>query len=169
MYIVLLFLWIEYFIVEIVYILFIFLVDMRIWSLHPKYLDSKGLVALWRESLLAKNVLEGNTRGYKNHPQLLRFKNSENPVQTINQYLNTVYEEAEKRGYNFNKAKINRNYHPTFLKVTTGQIKYEAIHLLKKLKVRDYTRYLKLSSVLSYDYHPLFKLIEGPVESWEII
>jgi hypothetical protein len=30
---------------------------MRIWSLHPKYLDSKGLVALWRESLLAKNVL----------------------------------------------------------------------------------------------------------------
>jgi len=43
---------------------------MRIWSLHPKYLDSKGMVALWREALLAKQVLLNKTKGYKNHPQL---------------------------------------------------------------------------------------------------
>lgn len=48
---------------------------MRIWSLHPKYLDTKGLVALWRETLLAQHVLSGKTKRYKNHPQLARFKN----------------------------------------------------------------------------------------------
>ncbi len=67
---------------------------MRIWSIHPKYLDTKGLVALWRETLLAKNVLTGNTKGYKNHPQLLRFKNTENPLDAINQYLTEIYKEA---------------------------------------------------------------------------
>lgn len=38
--------------------------DMRIWSLHPSYLDAKGLVALWRETLLAQKVLLGATVGY---------------------------------------------------------------------------------------------------------
>jgi hypothetical protein len=43
---------------------------MRLWSLHPQYLDPQGLVALWREALLAQAVLRGKTRGYKHHPQL---------------------------------------------------------------------------------------------------
>lgn len=37
---------------------------MRLWSIHPRYLDTKGLVALWRETLLlAQAVLFGNTKG----------------------------------------------------------------------------------------------------------
>jgi hypothetical protein len=36
---------------------------MRLWTLHPKYLDARGLVALWREALLAQKVLRGATRG----------------------------------------------------------------------------------------------------------
>jgi len=84
---------------------------MRIWSLHPKYLDAKGLVALWRETILAQKVLEGKTKGYKNHPQLNRFKNTDNPVGAIAVYLKYVAEEADKRGYNFDSNKIsNRNY-----------------------------------------------------------
>ncbi len=75
---------------------------MRIWSLHPKYIDSKGLVALWRETLLAQNVLLGKTKGYKNHPQLERFKEHENPLAAIGSYLLYVQEEASERGYNFN-------------------------------------------------------------------
>ncbi|MGH2666461.1 pyrimidine dimer DNA glycosylase/endonuclease V [Flavobacterium sp.] len=67
---------------------------MRIWSLHPKYLDTKALVALWRETLLAKHVLEGKTKGYKNHPQLNRFKEAKYPIDSINQYLSEVYFEA---------------------------------------------------------------------------
>jgi len=74
---------------------------MRIWSIHPKYLDPKGFVALWREALLAKNVLEGKTVGYRNHPQLERFKNSKNPLDAINQYLSNIYDESVDRHFNF--------------------------------------------------------------------
>ena len=38
---------------------------MRLWSLHPRYFDSKGLTAAWREALLARAVLTGQTRGYR--------------------------------------------------------------------------------------------------------
>jgi hypothetical protein len=43
---------------------------MRLWSLHPCHLDAKGLVALWREGLLAQKVQACETNGYRNHPQL---------------------------------------------------------------------------------------------------
>jgi hypothetical protein len=46
---------------------------MRLWSVHPRYLDRQGLTAAWREALLAQKVLTGTTRGYRNHPQLVRF------------------------------------------------------------------------------------------------
>lgn len=142
---------------------------MRIWSLHPKYLDSKGLVALWREALLAKKVLEGKTKGYKNHPQLERFKNSKNPVGTINQYLTIVYQEAIKRGYNFDKNKINFNFKPDQLKVTRGQLDFELTHLLKKLKIRDNERYFELLYKKKFYPHPLFIIINGDIEKWEKI
>ncbi|MFO7790471.1 MAG: pyrimidine dimer DNA glycosylase/endonuclease V, partial [Bacteroidales bacterium] len=79
---------------------------MRIWSLHPQYLDAKGLVALWRETLLAKHVLEGITKGYKHHPQLMRFRQVEKPADAIHYYLEIVWEEAGKRNYNFDKNKF---------------------------------------------------------------
>jgi len=142
---------------------------MRIWSLHPKYLDTKGLVALWRETLLAKNVLEGKTKGYKNHPQLMRFKNSDNPLQVINQYLSAVYQESLTRGYHFNDVKFNINFHPRTLTVTQGQVAYEMQHLLRKLKTRDSQKYRELINQKIIELHPLFIIIEGEKESWEII
>lgn len=142
---------------------------MRIWSLHPKYLDTKGLVALWRETLLAKNVLEGNTKGYKNHPQLLRFKNSEHPLGGINQYLEAVFNEACSRGFQFNEKKFSSNYKPLQLSVTSGQLEFEVKHLLSKLKKRDALLYEKLSNHTLFEPHPLFKVVEGTIEEWEII
>ncbi len=142
---------------------------MRIWSLHPKYLDAKGLVALWREALLAKRVLEGNTIGYKNHPQLNRFKDSNNSVDCINQYLTAVYENSLGRGYNFNKNKINPDFIPTKLTVTDKQMKFEFEHLLKKLEPRDPEQFHKLSHEADIEAHPLFKIIDGEIESWEKI
>jgi len=142
---------------------------MRIWSLHPKYLDAKGLVALWRETLLAKNVLSGNTKGYKNHPQLTRFKNTDNPLYSINQYLAEVYEESQRRGYNFNKAKIDYNYSVAKIPVTNGQIEYEKNHLLKKLEIRDKEKFYILLKETKIQAHPLFRVVEGDVEEWEII
>jgi hypothetical protein len=141
---------------------------MRIWSIHPKYLDTKGLVALWRETLLAKHVLEGKTKGYKNHPQLNRFKATANPVQSINQYLSEVYIEAIKRKYNFDKDKINWNFEPIKISVTKGQLEFEKIHLLKKLKFRDKNKYNEIVSQ-KITTNPIFKIIDGEVENWEII
>ena len=110
---------------------------MRIWSLHPKYLDTKGLVALWRETLLAKKVLEHKTKGYKEHPQLIRFKASTHPVNAFNFYLETVWLEAKKRNYNFDKSKFVEITDIEKLNVNSGQLDFEKSHLLKKLKFRD--------------------------------
>ena len=142
---------------------------MRIWSIHPKYLDTKGLVALWRESLLAKNVLEGNTKGYKNHSQLNRFKNSDNPLDAINQYLEAVYQESLKRGYFFNKEKFNILHKLVTLTVTSKQIEYERRHLLKKLEIRDKDRFNRFLIETKIDPHPLFKIVDGEIENWEIV
>ena len=103
---------------------------MRIWSLHPKYLDSKGIVALWRESLLAKNVLEGNTIGYTRHPQLSRFINSGDPLVFINLYLKYVFDESLSRNYKFDRNKFIFNDMSLKLTVTSGQVEYEFKHLL---------------------------------------
>lgn len=137
--------------------------------MHPKYLDSKGLVALWRETLLAKHVLEGKTKGYTNHPQLLRFKELKNPLDGINQYLSFVYEEASKRAYNFNKDKIDWDFTTTSMVVTTGQMQYEIKHLLNKLKVRDDEKYIEMLAHSEIMPHPIFKVLKGEIEDWEII
>jgi hypothetical protein len=141
---------------------------MRIWSLHPKYLDAKGLVALWRETLLAQYVLEGKTKGYKNHPQLHRFKKSKYPVDAINVYLSFIFEEAKSRGYNFNEKKFDADSRKIKLPVTKGQMKYEMEHLLKKLKTRDPALYKKYKSVKTILPHPMFKIVNGKIEDWEI-
>lgn len=142
---------------------------MRLWSLHPKYLDTKGLVALWREALLAKLVLEGRTKGYKNHPQLNRFRNSGDAVNLINQYLSEVLFEAQSRSYNFDKNKIDWSFTPGSLNVTSGQMEYEREHLLKKLKIRDLEKLNQVEKILCLDAHPLFKIVEGEIENWEIV
>jgi hypothetical protein len=140
---------------------------MRIWSLHPKYLDSKGLVSLWRESLLAKQVLENKTKGYKNHPQLNRFKNSGDALSCINQYLAAVYDNSVERGFNFNKNKINPDFVPARLPVTDKQIKFELKHLLSKLETRDTEQFQKISRKRKIAPHPLFRIIDGEIEPWE--
>lgn len=141
---------------------------MRIWSLHPKYLDTKGLLALWRESLLAKHVLEGKTKGYKNHPQLARFKQMKQPLHAINHYLYEVYHEAERRNYRFDKSKIDNNFQPVKMAVTSGQLEYEMKHLLKKLAVRDQVRFEQLRCLKTIDPVALFQVKDGDVEYWEI-
>ena len=142
---------------------------MRLWSIHPKYLDSKGLVALWREGLLAQNVLAGNTKGYKNHPQLERFKNTGNPPGAIASYLRAVATEAESRGYHFDRRKIAGRNIRGKLRVTGGQLKYEFGHLLKKLETRDPRQFRSLKSTKKIAPHPLLSVVAGGVEPWEII
>lgn len=142
---------------------------MRIWSLHPENLDTKGLVALWRETLLVKHVLEGKTKGYKNHPQLNRFKALQNPVNAINAYLAEVYHEAERRGYSLGRDKIQWDFTEESITVTEGQITYETKHLLGKLQTRDPERHAKNKTKKTLTTHPIFQVTSGDIESWEII
>lgn len=140
---------------------------MRLWSLHPKYLDTKGLVALWREGLLAKHVLEGRTKGYRHHPQLIRFQSAPQPLAAINAYLKSVYDEACVRGHCFAGSKIDLMATAEHIPVTRGQAQYELGHLRDKLVRRDPKRVSSLP--LEPEIHPLFKLISGDVESWEVV
>jgi hypothetical protein len=142
---------------------------MRIWSFHPRYLDKQGLLSLWRETLLAKKVLEEKTKGYKNHPQLTRFKRTKNPIDCINQYLAAVYQESVKREYKFNRNKIKWNFNPVKLIVKSGQLNYEIKHFLKKLKMRDIDKYNNLTRKTEFEPHPLFKVVEGEIEEWETV
>ena len=121
---------------------------MRLWTIHPKYLDAKGLVALWREALLALKVLEGKTKGYRHHPQLLRFRSKPNPIAYIAEYLREVHVESVARAYHFNFDKI-----PTEMRTrgrireSQGQLDYEWSHFMKKIGTRQPSLHQKLKSI----------------------
>ena len=141
---------------------------MRLWSLNPKYLDRPGLLAVWRESLLAKKVLAGKTKGYKNHPQLIRFRESKNALEYIDAYLFGLYLESLDRAYKFDKKKIrNLKILDKKIKVNSGQVFYEFDHLLRKLKIRDNEKYNQLKKIKRPQVHFLFKVIPGKIEEWE--
>jgi hypothetical protein len=140
---------------------------MRIWTLHPRHLDAKGLVALWREALLAQKVLNGGTRGYKHHPQLFRFARTKNPPATVAAYLKVVHAEAVRRGYHFDATKIGARRARGKLTETRGQLLYEWRHLKRKLERRDPKRLLELERLKIPAPHPLFKIVPGEVREWE--
>jgi len=144
---------------------------MRLWSIRFEYLDSKGIVALWREALLAKKVLKGKTKGYRNHPQLIRFKEQLDPIAAINTYLYYISKEGEMRGYKFNTKKIDMQKVNNKLKinVTSGQLDYELFLLKQKLKRRDKKKYVIIESISKAEPNQMFEEVEGIIESWEKI
>jgi Pyrimidine dimer DNA glycosylase len=140
---------------------------MRLWTLHPKYLDAQGLVALWREALLAREVLRGRTKGYRRHPQLQRFRSCASPRAAINRYLAVVFAEAQSRSYKFDRSKLGREAVVQRIPATDAQLLYEWRWLLSKLRRRSpivYRRHLEVSVPSA---HPLFKVVSGPVAEWE--
>ncbi len=140
---------------------------MRLWTLDPKYLDRQGLVALWREGLLAQAVLLGKTRGYRHHPQLVRFKSAKDPVAAIGAYLSVVFQEAACRGYSFDQSRIVRPGGRCRIRTTNGQLSYEKKHLLMKLMKRDPERLRMLKRVGRLDPNPVFTVLPGGIEEWE--
>lgn len=140
---------------------------MRLWSLHPRYLDPRGLVALWREALLAKAVLRGETRGYTRHPQLERFREHPHPRLAINAYLAAIHDEAARRGYAFDRAKLGPLRAIESIPVNSGQLALEWTHLQRKLAVRNPPWLAQWHNLISPACHPLFHLRPGPVASWE--
>lgn len=155
---------------------------MRIWSLHPSLLDRRALVACWRETLLAQKVLRGLTRGYTNHPQLIRFRAHPQPL------------EADARGYSFNRALIDAGEDSTSehgagnnsadkaespyasvarIPVPLGQLEYELAFLQHKVAGRDpewehqLSERLAARGKLAACAHPLFEVVPGTIEPWE--
>jgi hypothetical protein len=140
---------------------------MRLWSLHPKYLDGKGLVALWREGLLAQAALAGFTRGYRNHPQLNRFREHPDSAAAIAAYLQHVADEAGERGYNFDRSKLPSKIQQVQLTVSDGQLRFEWQHLATKLGDRDPERLARFANIRAPDPHPIFIVSRGAVAEWE--
>lgn len=142
---------------------------MRLWSVHPRYLDATGLVALWREALLAQAVLRGETRGYRYHPQLQRFLDSADPRRSIAAFLWPVQHEAVRRGYRFDAGKIRGPAGAPTLAVSAGQLGYEWQHLTAKLSLRAPEWLARLDGDSPPEPHPLFSVIPGDVAPWEIL
>lgn len=140
---------------------------MRLWSLHPRYLDSQGLVALWRETLLAKAVLRGETRGYRHHPQLERFRAHASPRFAINAYLDVIHAEAARRGYAFDRRKVGPVRRVPQIPVTGSQLAYEWRHLMKKLSRRNRPLYRYWLGSQRRECHPSFRRVRGKMASWE--
>ena len=140
---------------------------MRLWTLHPRYLDAPGLVALWREGLLARAVLRGATRGYQRHPQLERFRLAPAPEAAIDAYLGAVLVEAQARGYRFDAAKLGPVDAAIALEATSGQLDHEWAHLLAKLQRRNPALHARWADVTDPEPHPLFRVVPGPVAPWE--
>lgn len=140
---------------------------MRLWTLHPRYLDSAGLVALWREGLLARAVLRGRTKGYRHHPQLTRFRAAADPVAMINAYLAAVHDEATRRGYRFDRSRIRGRHSSMRLTGTRGQVAFEWSHLLRKVKRRAPAHYRSLCEIRRPRAHPQFIVRAGGIAPWE--
>jgi hypothetical protein len=139
---------------------------MRLWTLHPRYLDSKGLVAAWREALLAQKVLRGSTRGYRHHPQLTRFRAQSDSVGAIASFLTGIADEASRRGYKFNAAKIARRSFTGQIEETKGQLLLEWRHLKGKLRVRAPAIARELRGIGQPEAHPLFHIVPGGRRPW---
>lgn len=142
---------------------------MRLWTLHPRYLDSRGLVALWREALLAQAVLKGQTRGYTHHPQLMRFRDASSPLGSMTTYLQAIHVEASRRKYRFDASKITTEKNAELIVVTQGQLDYEWAHLREKLRMRAPAWLATFEAIASPDAHPLFLIVAGPVAKWEVV
>jgi hypothetical protein len=142
---------------------------VRLWTLHPEYLDPAGLVAAWREALLAQKVLLGHTRGYRNHPQLARFQQQPHPELAIAAFLRGLADEADQRGYRFDRTKILHDDPVKPFAETRGQLLYEWEHLRTKLKARDPRPYREFCKLDMPRPHPLFRIVAGSVRPWEKI
>ena len=142
---------------------------MRLWTIHPAQLDRRALVAGWREALLAQKVLQGATKGYTNHPQLVRFRAMPDAMAAITTYLHTLADESDARSYRFNRELIVREPDSALrMTVTDGQLSYEWDHLCRKVIERDPDWAREVLTQSTPRANPMFDVVVGDVAEWEI-
>jgi len=143
---------------------------MRLWSIHPKYLDRQGLLACWREGLLALSVArKGFVGAYSKHPQLERFKKTRDPKGAIVSFLQEIAMEMMARGYR--PKALPRPKHRQKIAVTKGQLEFEFSRLQEKLRKRSKAKFLENRRIVSKEKglktNGSFYIVAGPKESWE--
>lgn len=121
---------------------------------------------MWREGLLARSVLGGLTRGYRHHPQLTRFRAETRPIACLDTYLSAVCDEADRRGYRFDRSKLGRARVDGKVPATRDQLAFEWMHLKRKLRRRARPPVLA-DAAPGPSAHPLFRIVRGPVAEWE--
>lgn len=141
---------------------------MRLWSIHPKYLDKHGLISLWREALLVQKILTGEVNAYNGNAQVERFRNYDNPVKAIGSYLSYIAVEGSKRGYKLSHEKIlYPGFEQDLTPVSNGQLIFEMQHLRNKLKIRDKAKCAEIKKISAIEANPLFDLTLGGIMDWE--
>ena len=149
----------------------------RLWSIHPSYLDQKALQACWREGLGAQKAIKANLDkakcGYQHHSALARFMATNDPLAAIGWFLVSIQEEAERRGYKYNRQLILEPDKLTLMTVTQMQSEYEWWWLGQKLAARS-ERYRDSHRFYENRFqngnpvvNPIFSVLPGFVEEWE--
>jgi hypothetical protein len=141
---------------------------MRIWSIHPKYLDSKELLNLWNETIQAKNEFLTKFSGHFSNKQLERFLDLKNPLEAINSYMSSIYREAVKRDFSVDDSFMDWDFDDSIqIPVTAGQISHEISKLKSRLRERDEKKLQKLNGRTFLELHPIFYSVPGTIEEWE--
>jgi hypothetical protein len=112
-------------------------------------------------------VLRGATRGYRNHPQLARFRQHPAPVSAINHYLLHIANEADARSYCFDRSKIGAVRNRSTMTANSGQLAFELEHLRRKVLARAPSDAARLPTGTGLRAHPLFTIHRGPIAPWE--
>lgn len=142
---------------------------MRIWSIHPVNLDTKGLCGAWRELLGAIKSCDPSV-GYSRHSQLIRWRNATDSIEMMRNALAhyglTLYQEAKRRKYHFNVNKLKPYLiaPKPILPVNVGQFEYEWEFLRKKCLTRNPDWVM-----IKKEVNPMFVLRDGGIEPWEHI
>lgn len=140
---------------------------MRLWSIHPRYLDPAGLCGLWREALLAQRVVEGRTLAYRRHPQVCRLLQEDDPPGAMHAYLQGVWEEGDSRGYCLDRARITPCTSSAPMAAPQGQLEYELVLLALKLRLRNPAFLDALPRVEEVEPHPSIRPVPGGAAWWE--
>ena len=139
---------------------------MRLWSLHPRYLDPQG----WSrcgETLLARKVLRGETRGYRHHPQLQRFREARDPQSAIDAYL----PRSTPRRRRAATRSTRTSSMPTRARKDPGRARATRRarmgHLIAQARVAQPGAHVRWRELQRPRTHPSFRVVAGGVADWE--
>jgi hypothetical protein len=101
---------------------------VRIWDVHPGYLDRLGLLAEHREAHALLSVIRAGKRGYSRHPETLRWVSH---VPALGARHDQLAAELDLRGYRHRSPApwVGDDWPPVFLDPPGEQLRLLAVKL----------------------------------------